>query len=154
MKPTQFLALATLLTLAYATLSTPAAAVTNLTAHDKRAILAEPFKTLKTTTEIPTTVRAEMVKLNNNYDFDMAEPGQPFQATDVVTQKLPARRLIFAAASNNYCVVHYEQGGIAHFNTVVVFRLGNHKAVLADRFPVKYTVTDMAALKQTRKAID
>jgi hypothetical protein len=45
----------------------------------------------------------------------MAEPGQPFQVTDVIRDAtLPGRRLIWGAIGGDYYVVHYEIGGYAH----------------------------------------
>ncbi len=55
----------------------------------------------------------------------MAEPGQNWQATDVISgPPLPGRRLIWAATVGDYSVVHYETGGIAHICTALVASLG------------------------------
>jgi hypothetical protein len=55
--------------------------------------------------------------------WEMAEPGAPFQVTDVVSpgSKLPGRRLIAAGCDASVCVVHYERGGIAHFYEILAF---------------------------------
>jgi hypothetical protein len=54
--------------------------------------------------------------------LDIAEPGAPFQATDVVTTpNLPARRLVAAGCSTDHCIVYFERGGIAHTWHVMVF---------------------------------
>ena len=55
--------------------------------------------------------------------LDIAEPGAAFQSTDVlVTPRLPLRRMVGAACSNDfYCLVYYERGGIAHTRYVVLF---------------------------------
>ena len=54
--------------------------------------------------------------------LDIAEPGAPFQATDLVsTPNLPIRRLVAAGCSANYCLVYYERGGIAHTWPVALF---------------------------------
>src|SRR5215472_9114085 len=43
----------------------------------------------------------------------MADPGQPFNASDDVDPNLPMQQLIVAAVSENYCIVSYAHGGIA-----------------------------------------
>lgn len=43
----------------------------------------------------------------------IADPGQPYNTTDVVDTKLPMRQLVVAAVSENYCIVTYWHGGIA-----------------------------------------
>jgi hypothetical protein len=60
--------------------------------------------------------------------LDLADPGAPFQSTDViVTRGLPGRRLVAAFASDNYWIMHYEAGGIAHTYHVAVFAVeGKH----------------------------
>ena len=53
----------------------------------------------------------------------IANPGQPFNATDVVDPRLPMRQLVVAAVSEKYCVVTYWQGGIALRMETMVFEL-------------------------------
>lgn len=43
----------------------------------------------------------------------IADPGQPYNSTDVVDSNLPMRQLVVAAVSENYCIVTYWHGGIA-----------------------------------------
>jgi hypothetical protein len=60
--------------------------------------------------------------------FELADAGQPFQVTDVVTdKKLPGKRLIWAARLPGYMVVHYETGGIAHSYHVMVVAIDSAK---------------------------
>jgi hypothetical protein len=53
----------------------------------------------------------------------LAEPGEPFQATDDVDPKSPklARRMIFAGFSKSLFYVYYERGGVAHTYHVFVY---------------------------------
>ena len=54
----------------------------------------------------------------------IADPGQKWNATDAITDPtLPGKRLIWAAVSDDYYVVHYERGGIAHSFHVLVAKL-------------------------------
>jgi hypothetical protein len=56
--------------------------------------------------------------------FELVDAGQPFQVTDVITnEKLPGKRLIWAARIPGYMVVHYESGGIAHVYHLMVVAL-------------------------------
>jgi hypothetical protein len=54
----------------------------------------------------------------------LAEPGRKWEATDAITDaSLPQKRLIWAAVSGDYYVVHYERGGRGHSFHVVVATL-------------------------------
>jgi hypothetical protein len=54
----------------------------------------------------------------------LAGPGQKWQVTDVITDdKLPRKRLIWAATDGDYWVVHYERGGIGHSYHVMVIQV-------------------------------
>jgi hypothetical protein len=59
----------------------------------------------------------------------LAEPGQKWNATDVITDpNLPDKRLIWATVGGEYYVVHYERGGIAHTFHVLVAKLAKNDA--------------------------
>jgi hypothetical protein len=53
----------------------------------------------------------------------IADPGQPFNPSDVVNSH-PTRRLIFSGCSKEGCVVHYERGGRGHTYHATVLKLG------------------------------
>ena len=54
----------------------------------------------------------------------IVNPSKEFLETDVVyDSSLPNKRLIFAGIGKNKCFVHYEQGGIARFAAIALFRL-------------------------------
>ncbi len=53
----------------------------------------------------------------------IADPGQPFNTTDVVDPKLPMRQLLVAAVSENYCIVSYWQGSITLSMETRIFEL-------------------------------
>jgi len=56
----------------------------------------------------------------------MADPGQEFQLTDVILKPgLPRRRLLFGGVNDQKCFIHYETGGIGHFYSLVVFKMGS-----------------------------
>jgi hypothetical protein len=59
----------------------------------------------------------------------LAEPGQNWNATDVITDPtLPGERLIWAAVGGEYYVVHYERGGIDHRFHILVMKLTKNDA--------------------------
>jgi hypothetical protein len=83
------------------------------------------FKPIAKVAELPAGVREGLAQLFGE-TLKMAEPGAPYQATDVLTpgQRLPFRRLVAAGCSADHCLVHYEKGGFAHLYYVVVFETG------------------------------
>lgn len=84
-------------------------------------VLVGEYRMLRRVADIPAAVRNAL----GGASFEMAEPGEPFQETDVVSRgrRLPSRRLIFAGCSAAKCFVHYEKGGRGHGYFVVVFSL-------------------------------
>ena len=91
-----------------------ATATINLSAVTKSSH-TEVFHEVKQASRLPSAV---VDKLGG-----IADPGQPFNATDVVDPKLPMRRLVVAAVSENYCIVTYWQGGIALRLETRIFKL-------------------------------
>jgi len=83
-----------------------------LAASDRKVLEEEGrFREVRTKSGLPKAI----LDLCTDGGGAMAEPGQPFQVTDVVTDAtLPGRRLSWGAISGDYYVVHYETGGIAH----------------------------------------
>ena len=82
----------------------------------------ERFSPLTTVAALPAGLRQALSELFNAPTLDMADPGAPFQATDVmVTPRLPARRLVAAGCSADHCLVYYERGGFAHVHQIVLF---------------------------------
>ena len=95
-----------------------------------RAHLAtEAFKAIATTKELPPALRSSLASLFKESTLEMADPGTPFQATDVPTAPpLPWRRMVTAGCSADHCLVYYEEGGFAHYHIIVVFKLDGTKA--------------------------
>lgn len=105
------------------------AGVAKLAAADRQHLLQAKDAPLVTTMhEIPKEVVEACAAASSGGGFQFADAGQPFQVTDVVTEKdLPAKRLIWAARIPGYMVVHYESGGIAHVYHVMVVSLDSAK---------------------------
>ena len=86
-------------------------------------VQADRFDVITSIRGLPLGVRDELQTLFGGQALDIAEPGTPFQVTDVmVNAKLPIRRLVAAGCSTDHCIVYYERGGIAHTWQVVMFR--------------------------------
>ena len=60
----------------------------------------------------------------------MADPGRPFNTTDVVDPRLPRQELMVAAVSEQYCIVSYWQGGITLSFETKIFDLSQGRATL------------------------
>lgn len=106
------------------------AEITKLRPEDRKVIQdASRFHEVRATTNLPPSV----VSLCADGRGKIAEPGQKWRVTDVITDDtLPRKRLIWAATDSDYYVVHYESGGIGHGYHVLVARFlqGNTKAEL------------------------
>ena len=112
----------------------------------------ERFEIVTSIRGLPLAVREELQKMFGTGTLDIAEPGAPYQATDVVvTPRLPFRRLVSAGCSRDFhCLVYYERGGIAHTQQVMLF----HWTPDATRFEWGGTAPGgLASIDEVRKAI-
>ena len=88
--------------------------------HRKALEDSSRFHEVLATTNLPPAV----VALCADERGRLAEPGQKWETTDVITNaSLPRKRLIWGAVSGEYYVVHYERGGRAHSFHVLVATL-------------------------------
>ncbi len=75
----------------------------------------------------------------------MADPGEKWQATDVITEHgLPWRRLIFASLSKTHCLIHYEKGGYSHSYHLILFRIEGSRACPVWRAIVNNKLNNMS----------
>lgn len=95
----------------------------NMSSREREAFLAADYEILQTISDLPAGIRS-LYTVKGGSHIAMANPGERFEATDVITDPtLPRRRLIFAGVSQDRAFVHYEQGGIAHSYVIELFRL-------------------------------
>jgi len=96
--------------------------VAKLPVEDRRMLQDSPrFHEVHTTSDLPSAILA---LCDGGGDGKLAEPGQKWNATDVITDPtLPGKRFILAAVGGGYYVVHYERGGIAHTFHILVAKL-------------------------------
>jgi len=72
---------------------------------------SDTFNTTNNKKDIPRFIKKQLNCLAHG--FSIANPGQPYQATDVIFKKLPRRQLVFLARSDNMLVMTYLKGGIS-----------------------------------------
>jgi len=78
---------------------------------------------VRSTRLLPEPLKAAFAELTKESEFKLADPGEEFQAGDVVVDpRLPFRRLILAGRCGENWFIHYERGGIAHSFALVVFQ--------------------------------
>lgn len=85
-------------------------------------VQSDRFQVVTSIRGLPLGVRDGLQTLFGGSALDIAEPGAPFQATNVVVRPaVPIRRLVAAGCSADHCLVYYERGGMAHTWQVVLF---------------------------------
>lgn len=110
-----------LLAAASAGVAQPAVPVT-VSAATRAHVLGERFQAVTAVRGLPLGVREELQRMFGSSAMAMADPGAPFQVTDVITDpSLPIRRMSVAGCSQDHCLVYYERGGIAHMWHAVLF---------------------------------
>jgi hypothetical protein len=153
-----FVRATTMALLVFGAATVPAPAQTeHLDAATRHAILAGPYRVIVHVADIPPSVMAAASAARGpglaRYPLEMADPGQPFQATDVIVGKrLPGRRLIAAYASGDGWILHYEAGGVAHSYHVAFFRVHGTTATFVWQASVPRTVSGLAALQELVRA--
>jgi len=119
-----------------------------------RRVLREEFTLVDRTNAIDKNVFATL-RRSIRGDSRIAEPGQPFQSTDVVSgERLPWRRLAFAGHNPNLWIVCCEHGGYAYHHDLFVFaeQSGQWKLVFVGQgFVKENSLTGLrSALKEGR----
>lgn len=128
--------LSALFPLAAISLFSPAAAQArtpappSLSAADKAHVLGDTFTVVKTVKQMPPAVQKALGLPAKDPLDSMADAGQKFQESDMISDpKLPFRPLVFAAVNAQYCLVYYELGGFAYRREVTLYRLQEGKAI-------------------------
>lgn len=88
----------------------PASVPAPLQAH----VQSERFQSVTSIRGLPLGVRDQLQAMFHQQILEMADPGSEYQATDEISNpRLPSRRLVMAACSQDHCIVLYERGGYA-----------------------------------------
>jgi hypothetical protein len=97
---------------------------TRLSPAQREHVLDGQFNEVTKTEAMPVNVRRAFAKITGEPSFALSNPGQKYQATDVVVDRdLPRRRLVFAGVRGDDWLVHYELGGIGHSYCVLLFKV-------------------------------
>ena len=95
-----------------------------LSRAEREHILDGPFTVVPTTEAMPSKVKQAFAEITAEHSFALANPGQKYQVTDVVSEPgLPFRRLLFAGVKDDEWFIHYERGGRGHGYSVIVFKV-------------------------------
>jgi len=62
-------------------------------------------------------------------NWSIADPGQPFNATDAVDLSLPNRQLLYLGLNKNYMLIAYKHGGMASNCPVLLFKFENEQVI-------------------------
>ncbi len=89
---------------------------------ERAKLLSESFVEVRDVAALPASCLRGFAALTHTRDAELANPGQPYQATDVIAKgpRLPWRRLLIGAVSNDRCVVFYEIGGFAPYRAAMI----------------------------------
>jgi hypothetical protein len=101
------------------------AGVTKLPAPQRKILEdSSRFHEVLATTNLPPAIVALCADANGR----LAEPGKKWESTDIIKDpSLPRKRLIWAAVSEEYYIVHYERGGRGHSFHVLVATLAKQE---------------------------
>lgn len=103
-----------------------------LSSSERQKLLAEHFVEVRGITAFPSSCKRGFSALAHTPDFELANPGQPYQATDVIGRgpRLPWRRLLIGGVSSDRCIIFYVIGGFAPFRAAVVLDISKKDPVL------------------------
>src|SRR5579863_1249766 len=94
-----------------------------LSGMDAQRLLEGPCQLMTSTAQLPAKLRVAFAMLTGGSEFALANPGEKYQSTDVMTRpKLPLRRMVIAGNCGGYWFIHYERGGLGHSYALVFFQ--------------------------------
>jgi len=105
-------------------------AASKMSSAERRAFLTADYKIVEKVADLPTGIR-KLYMANDGSHIAIADPGDDFNATDIIVRNLPSRRLIFAGVTPDRAFIHYEMGGIWRSYMVVLFRLESPDTAVA-----------------------
>lgn len=87
-----------------------------------KEIKTKKFTEIQSKKEIPTFIKQQLPWIN---DSSIADKGEPFQATDVIMDNLPRRRMRYACSNRNVFVIGYEKGGVGTNDKIMFVKYSN-----------------------------
>ena len=98
----------------------------HLTRAERVHLLDGQFSGISSVDSLPSAIRESFLNCRRKCSFEMANPGERFEAGDYITEPwLPRRRMIVAGSSAHRSFLHYEQGGLVHSYLLAIFDLDN-----------------------------
>jgi len=94
----------------------------------KNAVKSEPFEIEKEKSFIEPCILNFLSTLEKS-KFLIANPNEPYNATDVVDETLPNRQLIMVYKGKKSCIIEYAHGGIGFHYHIAWFELENNTVV-------------------------
>ena len=99
----------------------------------RKELASQKYEIVKDPATLPAPVQAAWATALGQKTLHVAAPGADFNSSDVGGGGLPRHRLILAAVSPSYAVVHCESGGFASSWRVYVFSRNAEGAALVWR---------------------
>jgi hypothetical protein len=78
----------------------------------------------KTTKGIPPVI-LNFLKCSHDGEFSIANPGENWQVTDVVTEKLPERQLVFIGVADSIALMAHFSGGMGKSEHILIFKFND-----------------------------
>src|ERR1700685_2765100 len=103
-------------------LGSPPSFPATLSKQEKQHILDGRCNVITSISSMPQSLKDVFAKVAEHGKFELADPDQEFQVTDVSVGQLPSRRLILAGSCDGRWFVHYERGGRGLGDDVLIFR--------------------------------
>lgn len=99
---------------------------------ERTRLLSGAFVEVRDAAAFPAGCKSGFAALARTHGFELANPGQPYQATDVLGPgpRRPLRRLLFGGVSTDCCIIFYEVGGFAPYRSVVVMDISMSGAAM------------------------
>lgn len=113
-------------------------------------VVSGDYETVSDVNLLPDVVRDSYGIGSHKPLSGMANPGQSFNATDLIlNNKLPRKRLVFAAVRrvDNFWIVHFEYGGIAHGYEVHFLSTSTNTTTPVWRCNLQEAAKDLQTLK-------
>ncbi|MBY0359525.1 MAG: hypothetical protein K2W82_16090 [Candidatus Obscuribacterales bacterium] len=123
-----------------------------LSANDRQHLLHDQFTPVATIQAFPKTIRVKLDELRGTSD-GMANPGGDFAAGCTSAGK-PRARMILGGINKEYCLLFYENGGIAHSYNIALFSLKSTVAEYVWQGGINYQVANqIKTLKDLQDAL-
>lgn len=95
----------------------------NMSLVERRSFLSADFTLLRRVADLPPGLR-KLYEMHGLPHIAIADPGEAWQATDVITdENIPTRRLVFAGTTQDRAFILYEAGGVGRSYVVELYRI-------------------------------